>query len=602
MRRCVCVIAVVALLLSAMPLVTIAAGPSPSAGNHERWIDRIGNLPSYAREFYTWLECNSGADGVLANPTKGTRMGNDYVYKVHEIKGTLEVVPGSTGIQIQNAIFDAVSADAQTVIDYTFEAYGAFDRDHPEVFWLNTESLCGQSLSYSVTAQTGAVSYDLDIVFYLRTADFDIRLETYRDVANLSAAIAQRDADIQRILMNCPTSHAADKIRYLNRILTETNSYNSAVGNGNSDAAAETAWKCVSALNGKSGNDGPVCEGYARAFKVLCDRLGIPCVLTEGYAQTGLTAKKELHMWNYVKLDGKWYAVDVTWNDPFISSSNAVKSGHENEAYLLVGSNTAVSGSMTFGVSHKIRNGLNSGGQQYINGPVLSANAYIDQNEPIEPKPTEPKPTEPKPTEPKPTEPKPTEPKPTEPKPTEPKPTVPTVEDYMDIAPYRQDGQYTAPQKKGFVFAGWFQDEDLTVPLDSGTTSGFAYASFVDATLLTVKCQLTEGATAASENVDLRLLTGLTSLDLHHVSFRIDDGSELIGSGVYENLQENGEQIAASEVFGDTASYFISVVMKNIPRERFDEQIVVIPGWYTLDGTFVAGTPRTIRPSDGFTT
>ena len=42
--------------------------------------------------------------------------------------------------------------------------------------------------------------------------------------------------------------------------------------------------------------------------------------------------------------------------------------------------------------------------------------------------------------------------------------------------------------------------------------------------------------------------------------------------------------------------------MKNIPRERFDAQIVVIPGWYTLDGTFVAGTPRTIRPSDGFTT
>jgi uncharacterized repeat protein (TIGR02543 family) len=107
----------------------------------------------------------------------------------------------------------------------------------------------------------------------------------------------------------------------------------------------------------------------------------------------------------------------------------------------------------------------------------------------------------------------------------------------MDIAPYRQGGEYTAPQKKGFVFAGWFQDEDLTVPLDSGTTSGFAYASFVDATLLTVKCQLTEGATAASENVDLRLLTGLTSLDLHHVSFRIDGGSELFGSGVYENLQ-----------------------------------------------------------------
>lgn len=52
-----------------------------------------------------------------------------------------------------------------------------------------------------------------------------------------------------------------------------------------------------------------VCEGYAKAFKVLCDKKGIPCVLISGYANGGA------HMWNGVLLNGSWYMMDVTWDD-----------------------------------------------------------------------------------------------------------------------------------------------------------------------------------------------------------------------------------------------------------------------------------------------
>lgn len=52
-----------------------------------------------------------------------------------------------------------------------------------------------------------------------------------------------------------------------------------------------------------------VCEGYSEAFKMLCDRAGIPCIVVVGEAG-------EPHAWNYVKMeDGNWYAVDVTWDD-----------------------------------------------------------------------------------------------------------------------------------------------------------------------------------------------------------------------------------------------------------------------------------------------
>lgn len=47
------------------------------------------------------------------------------------------------------------------------------------------------------------------------------------------------------------------------------------------------------------------CESYAKLTKLLCDKLGVECILVSGCN----------HMWNQVKIDGKWYIVDSTWGD-----------------------------------------------------------------------------------------------------------------------------------------------------------------------------------------------------------------------------------------------------------------------------------------------
>ncbi len=52
-----------------------------------------------------------------------------------------------------------------------------------------------------------------------------------------------------------------------------------------------------------------VCEGYARAFQMLLNGLGVDCVSVIG------TGADEMHIWNAVKLDEDWYNVDVTWDD-----------------------------------------------------------------------------------------------------------------------------------------------------------------------------------------------------------------------------------------------------------------------------------------------
>ena len=61
-------------------------------------------------------------------------------------------------------------------------------------------------------------------------------------------------------------------------------------------------------VNGKC-----VCEGYARAYQILLNRLGIPCLTVPG---VGTTSKgDEPHAWNMLCIDGSWVQTDVTWDD-----------------------------------------------------------------------------------------------------------------------------------------------------------------------------------------------------------------------------------------------------------------------------------------------
>jgi len=53
-----------------------------------------------------------------------------------------------------------------------------------------------------------------------------------------------------------------------------------------------------------------VCDGYSKAFQLFMDALGIPCVRFTG------TAGGVSHAWNAVQLNGCWYHVDTTWDDP----------------------------------------------------------------------------------------------------------------------------------------------------------------------------------------------------------------------------------------------------------------------------------------------
>lgn len=359
-----------------------AATPVLSDGNHQHYMDRVAKLPQYAWDFYRWLEENAAIGGILTDPTLGMQYDGEYYHCVTSISGSEQFTFSS-----RDEVEDMAGQIAGTAMNEEFASFSsyvgvvrdAFDREHPEVFWLSGRSSYSYmgSWSYSIRGNTCTVNYRADMVVWLQYSGFDIRDSKYLDTQVLESAISTQDAAVQEILSSCPQGTVYEQLIYLNDTLTARNAYNRAVAEDRSSSADADAWKSISALTGRSGNAGPVCEGYARAFMVLCNELGIPCVLVNGNAKSEKNEQPGGHMWNYVQVDGGWYAVDVTWNDPYVASKpEQKKSGSECRKWMLLGSDTGVSGGLSFLESHEVTNRVRPQGLGYTNGPVLEATSY----------------------------------------------------------------------------------------------------------------------------------------------------------------------------------------------------------------------------------
>lgn len=69
-----------------------------------------------------------------------------------------------------------------------------------------------------------------------------------------------------------------------------------------------------------------VCDSYAKAMFIILNDIGIETKYVIGDANNGTST--EGHAWNMVKLDGEWYHLDATFDDPVMTSSNSII-GHD---------------------------------------------------------------------------------------------------------------------------------------------------------------------------------------------------------------------------------------------------------------------------------
>ena len=346
--------------LSGPSKVKQATGSNGEIVNYE---DRITNMPQYLHDFIDqYAEAGrvvlNGGSNWLSDPTLGTLGSNGYYYPLTEVTGSVpfSFPSGSSETVISQAATEAFNsacnAEYDILLSFMPYAFLAANLDYPEIFWIGNTCNYGYSSScsyrYSTSGGKGTVNYTINFMLYLLTNNFDIRnigISTYnfRNTTNLANGVQTFNNSIQTILSECQTGSRYDKLLAAHDWLTHHNRYNPYYPTYSQSQIGDTPWSAFSAMEGNNGQQAPVCEGYSRAFKVLCDKMGIPCILMSGVAKIG--GNEGGHMWNYVQMEnGKWYAIDVTWDDPAMEGNYNLVSGYECQDWFLVGSTTDVKG------------------------------------------------------------------------------------------------------------------------------------------------------------------------------------------------------------------------------------------------------------------
>lgn len=79
-----------------------------------------------------------------------------------------------------------------------------------------------------------------------------------------------------------------------------------------------------SSVYGALVNGRAACEGYSRAAKLLFDEVGIESALVSGISKDE-GGEEGPHMWNAVKINGDFYYLDCTWDDPVSENGEEMK-------------------------------------------------------------------------------------------------------------------------------------------------------------------------------------------------------------------------------------------------------------------------------------
>lgn len=207
----------------------------------------------------------------------------------------------------------------------SYAAY-AFTYDHPEYFWIRTSvSVSAQPVGQPSIIKAGneyvaTMKMHFGVGFTVDSHYTEQRRQQYETQINASA---------ENILSQCNNMSTLAKLAYFDNWLAEKNNYNRAAGDTQYGGyisnylknVSDRPWNITSAL---LLDESPVCEGYAKSFQLLCHRIGVPCVTISGSG----------HMWNAVQVNGKWYYVDSTHNDPIYTDGSFID--YSNRSHFLV--------------------------------------------------------------------------------------------------------------------------------------------------------------------------------------------------------------------------------------------------------------------------
>ena len=193
--------------------------------------------------------------------------------------------------QVNEKVYKDLAAGKKTIVfdgvvsaDMLQESVYGTRYECPEVFWTG---------GFSVSTDYSSTTLECDSIHDLSEDEL--------------AAMGKALSDTAEQIVNGADGLESDfdKLKYLHDILIDICEYDYTAYESSDPETigfAGSSYGCL--VEHKA-----VCEGYAKAYTLLARKMGFDCGMVCG------TARDEKHAWNYVKADGEYYWLDVTWDE-----------------------------------------------------------------------------------------------------------------------------------------------------------------------------------------------------------------------------------------------------------------------------------------------
>ena len=227
-------------------------------------------------------------------------------------------------------------------------AIDAYINDNPDIFYIDVSKLY---LNIETIKKAFNTKYNVYIAPQSGETYFEDIFSSEEEVQNAIAAVEEeRDFVLSKL-----TDNDYDNIKMVHDYLITNIEYDQ-------NYESTDSYSLYGALIDKKA----VCEGYAEAFKYLLNAAGIECELVQGSA-TNSEGTTENHEWNCVCLDGTWYYIDVTWDDPVVVGGTTGLKNYNYQYFL--------KGTTTFAEDHIERYQFVDGGREFYY-PTISSTDY----------------------------------------------------------------------------------------------------------------------------------------------------------------------------------------------------------------------------------
>ncbi|MCR5625003.1 MAG: InlB B-repeat-containing protein, partial [Lachnospiraceae bacterium] len=260
--------------------------------------------------------------------------------------GLYEVYANGDNINKQLSFEMKSSLDLEAFAAALTSATQGFIYDHVELTWIQSGKfkIMGIDGGYKMTfTPINPYSYDLCIT----AVNAVVKTKGYTDILN-GTGITSEDTTAQKV-------YKIEKLisKYMKYGILDENTNNC------SNEFRDPAYSLF--VNSGYG----VCASYAKLFKIICNYYGIECSYVIGKYDAQRTVSG--HAWNYVKVEDKWYLLDVT-GDCTEAEDNLMK--------FLLGTNESSGFNEENASNNLISKSLNLSSTKYIQGFNINGFTY----------------------------------------------------------------------------------------------------------------------------------------------------------------------------------------------------------------------------------